>query len=105
MNRFNGILLLVKGGSKSFDEVKSDINAIKMDFKSISSAIDSINPPLGMVEVHQTVSKAGNYYYDALTDFMEFYVDGNDDHFISSGLLINEANQLLHHGAYLLNES
>jgi hypothetical protein len=38
------------------------------------------------------VKQASIYYLQALEDFLEFYNDGNDDHFVTGGLKINEAN-------------
>ena len=55
-----------------------------------------------MEDVHNTVKQASLYYLQALEDFLEFYVDGNDDHFVTGGLKINEGNQLLYKGADLL---
>lgn len=48
------------------------------------------------------MKQASLYYLQALEDFLEFYNDGNDDHFVTGGLKINEANQLLYKGADLL---
>ena len=103
INKFNGTLLLVKGGSKTFQDVKIEIQKIREELKSIYQDINQIRPPHGLENVHQKVKKASLYYLQALDDFLEFYVDGNDDHFVIGGLKINEANELLYEGADLLN--
>ncbi len=105
INKFNGTLLLVKGGSKTFQDVKIEIQKIREELKSIYQDIDRTKPPHGLEDVHQTVEKASLYYLQALEDFLEFYVDGNDDHFVTGGLKINEANELLYEGADLLKNS
>jgi len=102
INKFNGTLLLVKGGSKSFEDVKIDIQKIREELKSIYQDINQTKPPQGLEDVHQTIKKASLYYLQALEDFLEFHVDGNDDHFVTGGLKINEANELLYEGADLL---
>ncbi|MEN6592440.1 MAG: hypothetical protein ABFC12_04260 [Methanobacterium sp.] len=103
MNTFNGTLLLVKGGSKTFDNVRGDIEAVRNEFRTIYNTINSINPPRGLEEVHSIVEKASKLYYDSMGEFIKFYADGNDDHFVNSGMMINEANELMYQGADLLN--
>ena len=102
INKFNGTLLRVKGGSKTFEEVKPEIQNIRNELKRINKDINQIKPPSGLEDVHNTVKQASLCYLQALEDFLEFYKDSNDDHFVTGGLKINEANQLLYKGADLL---
>ena len=105
INKFNGTLLLVKGGSKTFEEVKPDIQKIKDELESVYQEINRTEPPSRLEDVHHTVKQASRYYLQALDDFLIFYEDGNDDHFVTGGLKINEANELLYEGADLLKNS
>lgn len=102
INKFNGTLLLIKGGSQTFEEVKPVIQNIRDDLENVYQEINKINPPSGLENVHHKVKQASKYYLQALEDFLKFYVDANDDHFVTGGLKINEANELLFEGADLL---
>ncbi|MCQ8905241.1 MAG: hypothetical protein NQU45_05985 [Methanothermobacter sp.] len=102
VNRFQGNLLLLKGGRdpqelrREFMDIERSLNEV---FRDISCEV----PDPGLGDIHSLIVKAAGTYLGAIREFMRFYDDWDDDHFVHSGLMINEANELLNRAAAMFN--
>ncbi|ADL58698.1 hypothetical protein U2150_04230 [Methanothermobacter wolfeii] len=101
VNRFRGNLLLLKGG-KNPEELKEEFMDIERSLSEIFNDIRVEVPDPGLEGAHSTILRAAGIYRDSLREFMRFYDDGDDDHFVHAGLMINEANELLNEAASMM---
>ncbi len=99
MNQFSKYLTSVQDGTKSFEDVKEGIEAIKYDLYLINNSIDELQPPNNMVTLHNTVKEGCNAYIDGINEFLKFYLDGNDKHFETGGLKIQKGTELMYKAA------
>lgn len=104
INKFNGLLLLLKGGSKSIEDIKQDVNEIYDNLKLIRISIESKVPLNHLKEVHRTVLNGAINYEKGVKTFLEIYVDGDEDHMVEGGLYINEANNMMHKAAKMIDD-
>jgi len=102
VNRFRGNLLLLKGG-KNPEELKDEFMDIERSLSEVFRDIEGEVPDKGLEGVHSTILRAAGTYLEAIGEFMRFYDDGDDDHFVYAGLMINEANELLNQAASMMD--
>lgn len=101
VNRFRGNLLLLKGG-KNPEELKDEFMDIERSLSEIFDEIRFEVPDAGLEGVHSRILRAAGIYRDSLREFLMFYDDGDDEHFVHAGLMINEANELLNEAASMM---
>jgi len=99
MNQFSEYLTMVKDGSKSFKDVLEELEGIRYQLYLINNSIDELQPPDNLIALHNTVKEACNAYIDGVNEFLKFYRDGNDKHFVDGGLKIQKGTELMNKAA------
>lgn len=103
MSGFNNTLVQVQQGVISLDSAQSKIENYYIKVKRISNTINSTSHPSTFNQVHRTLKEAANLYVEGLNEFLKLYDDGNDDHMVSAGLMINEGTNKMYETADMLN--
>lgn len=99
MSQFNGHLISVQNGTRSFEDIKSNVQGIKNELSSMYNDINSLTPPNNLITLHNTVKEGCYTYLEGVNEFMKFYSDGNDEHFVTGGLQIQKGTELMYKAA------
>jgi len=102
VNRFRGSLILLRGG-RDPQELRDEFMDIERSLTRVFRDISSEIPDPGLADLHNLIFKAVGTYLEAIREFLRFYDDGDDDHFVHSGLMINEASELINQAAAMFN--
>ena len=98
VNRFRGNLLLIRGGTDP-EEIRDEFAEVERILREVYVDIMNETPDPGLEGIHRKILEAAGTYVEAVEEFMKFYDEHDDDHFVYSGLKINEANELLNQAA------
>lgn len=99
MNKFSENLTSVQNGNNSFDDIKHAVEEIKDNLYSIYIEINTLHPPSNLITLHNTVQDGCNSYIVGITEFLKYYNDGNDEHFVTGGLKIQKGTELMYKAA------
>jgi len=99
MSQFSQNLTSVQNGSRSFEDIKPNIDGIKNELTKLYNDINSLQPPGNLINIHNTVKEGCDIYLQGVTEFMKFYIDGNDEHFVTGGLKIQKGTELMYKAA------
>lgn len=93
MSQFSKNLTLVQNGRKNFPDIRANIENIEREVNQIILDINSIQPPENYKTLHETVNEGSEFYLQGLQEFLKFYTDNNDEHFIEGGLKIKKGTE------------
>ncbi|GAB4313851.1 MAG: hypothetical protein Kow0019_13320 [Methanobacteriaceae archaeon] len=99
MKEFSDSLTSVQKGIKSFDDIKQNVENIKNSLTLIKTDINTLKPPSNLLTLHNTVMEGCDLYLQGVNEFMKFYDDGDDEHFVTGGLKIQEGTELMYKAA------
>jgi len=99
MNRFSLSLTSVQNGTKSFDDIKPNVEGIRNDLNWMNNEINSLQPPANLLTLHNTIKEGCETYLQGITEFLKFYDDGHDEHFVIGGLQIQMGTELMYKAA------
>lgn len=99
MSRFSKSLTSVQNGTNTFEDIKEEVEEIKYQLYLLCNRIDALDPPDNLITLHNTVKEGCNTYIDGVNEFLKYYLDGNDEHFVTGGLKIQKGTQLMHRAA------
>ena len=96
MNKFSANLTSVQNGTKNFEDIKPNVQDIRNELARMSNDIDALQPPSNLLTLHSTVKEGCENYLQGVSEFMKFYGDGNDEHFVTGGLKIQKGTELMY---------
>ena len=102
VNRFMENLLLIRGGTHP-KEIRKEFAKVQDILRDVYEAILNEKPYPGLEQIHLKVVEASRLYLEGVEEFMRFYDDHDDDHFIYAGLKIDEAGEIFNEVANMFH--
>lgn len=99
MNKFSENLTSVQNGTSNFDDIKHAVEEVKDNLYSIYIEINTLHPPSNLITLHNTVQDGCNSYILGIIEFLKYYGDGDDEHFITGGRKIQRGTELMYKAA------
>lgn len=99
MKEFSANLTSVQNGIKSFADIKQNVENIKNNINRIKTNINTLKPPNNLITLHNTVLEGCDLYLQGVSEFMKYYDDGDDEHFVTGGLKIQRGTELMYEAA------